>query len=167
MAERLKLRAADEEDLQALAAILQDALVPIGDMAYLPEEQRFVLVLNRFCWECAEGRSDRESDDSADPEPPPDIALANEPFERVHAGLCIDQVTHVRTRDLDLKERGRILSLLTMLLDDGKLFLLFAGGGVIELTVEGVRCRLEDIDEPWPTRGRPRHTADEEDHAAG
>ncbi|MEI9982523.1 MAG: DUF2948 family protein [Aliidongia sp.] len=31
-----------------LASCLQDALVMIGDMAYLPEPQRFVLVANRF-----------------------------------------------------------------------------------------------------------------------
>src|SRR5207244_12488326 len=48
MAGPLKLRAEDEEDLAVVSAILQDALVPIGEMAYLPEEQRFVLVANRF-----------------------------------------------------------------------------------------------------------------------
>jgi hypothetical protein len=165
MAEQLKLRAADEEDLQALSAILQDALVPVSDMAYLPEERQFVLIANRFCWECAEGRGGPAPDEDSELEPP-DIALRNEPFERVHAGLCFENVERVRSRDLDLRERGRILSLLTMLKEEDQIFLLFAGGGVIELTVDSVRCRLEDLDEPWPTRWRPTH-ADEEEHAAG
>src|SRR5260370_15765146 len=48
----LKLRAEDEEDLAVVSTILQDALVLIGEMAFLPEEKRFALVANRFCWEC-------------------------------------------------------------------------------------------------------------------
>ena len=44
----LKLRAADGEDLAVISAILQDSLVTIGEMTYLPDENRFVLVANRF-----------------------------------------------------------------------------------------------------------------------
>ena len=51
MADPLKLRAEDEEDLAVVSTILQDALVPVAEMAYLPEEKRFVLVANRFKWE--------------------------------------------------------------------------------------------------------------------
>ena len=50
---RLKLRARDPEDLRVLSACLQDALVPLADIAYLKPEQRFVLVVNRFMWESA------------------------------------------------------------------------------------------------------------------
>ena len=61
----LKLYAKDEEDLAVIAAVAQDALVPIGEMAFLPAEKRFVLALNRFRWdrsgnavaETAEGES--------------------------------------------------------------------------------------------------------------
>ena len=38
----LKLRAADAEDLAVLSAILQDSLVTIAEMTYLPDESRFV-----------------------------------------------------------------------------------------------------------------------------
>ncbi len=47
----LKLRAHDAEDLGALAACLQDALVPLADVVYLKAEKRFVMVANRFMWE--------------------------------------------------------------------------------------------------------------------
>ena len=47
----LKLRAHDAEDLAALAACLQDALVPLADVVYLKAEKRFVMVANRFMWE--------------------------------------------------------------------------------------------------------------------
>jgi len=48
---RLKLRAEDDEDLAVVSAFLQDALLPVAEMVYLPAEQRFVLVANRFMWE--------------------------------------------------------------------------------------------------------------------
>jgi hypothetical protein len=161
----LKLLAFDAEDLEALAACLQDALVPIGDMAYLPEEKRFVLVLNRFCWEC--GVAQYYLEQPADPLPRPDhdVAESEAPFERVHAGLCFEGVTRVRRRGIDWR-RDRILSLLTIRLEEGRIYLIFAGGAMVELTVESVRCRMEDLDEAWPTRWRPRHAADEEGHAA-
>ena len=49
-AENLRLIALDAEDLAVLAAHLQDAILRVGDMIYLPDEQRFVLALNRFDW---------------------------------------------------------------------------------------------------------------------
>ncbi len=51
MADPLKLRGEDEDDLAVISAVLQDALVAVGEMAYFPEEARFVLVANRFRWE--------------------------------------------------------------------------------------------------------------------
>ena len=40
-AERLKLLALDEEDLAVLSAHVQDAVLKVGDLVYLPKEQRF------------------------------------------------------------------------------------------------------------------------------
>src|SRR5258708_37191289 len=48
---KLKLRAEDEEDLAIVSTFLQDALVRVAEMVFLPDEQRFVLVANRFMWE--------------------------------------------------------------------------------------------------------------------
>src|SRR3546814_9532251 len=86
----LKLRARDPADMDVVAALLQDALVPLGDMAYLAREQRFVLVANRFRWK------DGADDDGLPSAPAPqrageDAAFAEEgappPFERVNSGL--------------------------------------------------------------------------------
>src|SRR4249919_3912637 len=41
-AENLRLIALDAEDLAVLAAHLQDAILRVGDMIYLADEQRFV-----------------------------------------------------------------------------------------------------------------------------
>src|SRR3546814_19185696 len=44
----LKLKAVDAEDLAVVAGALQDAIVPVGDMAWLDEDGRLVFVATRF-----------------------------------------------------------------------------------------------------------------------
>jgi len=56
-ADALRLLARDEEDLAVISAILQDALIPVSEMAYLPDERRFALVANRFRWEAPPAKS--------------------------------------------------------------------------------------------------------------
>ena len=130
----LRLEADDSEGLTIIAACLQDALVLLGDMAYLPEEQRFVAVCNRFGWET----------------PGPDLA-------RVTSGVTFAGVSAVRRKGIDLKENERILSLLTLRPDDGAIELVFSAGAVIRLEVPTVEVYLEDIGEAWPTQWRPSH----------
>lgn len=134
----LKLRAADEEDLAVLSAILQDALVSVGEMVYQPEEKRFVLVANRFRWEPEAGGTRRS-------------------FERILTGLRIDAVTKVRRRGVDPRDQDQILNLLTIRVEPDTLLLEFAGGASIRLEVERILCHLDDLGEPWPTRWRPKH----------
>lgn len=143
----IRLRAEDEEDLKVVSACLQDAIVPIGDMGFLPDEQRFVLVVNRFKWETA----DR-------PRPGPaadDDHLA--PYERTHCGVRIEGVSEVKVRGFDLKDRGQILEILSMEAVEGGVALHFAGGACIRLSGRSWRCFVEDIGEPWPTACRPNH----------
>ena len=71
---RLRLFAEALDDLSVISALVQDALVPLGDMAYLPAEKSFMMALNRFRWESGEDAETRE---------------------RVHAGLRFDRVTRV------------------------------------------------------------------------
>lgn len=49
----LKLIALDAEDLRVVSAHLQDAVLRVADMIFLPQEKRFALVLNRFDWTAA------------------------------------------------------------------------------------------------------------------
>jgi hypothetical protein len=92
MAESLKLRARDAGDLEMIAAILQDALVPLADMKYLPREQRFALLLNRFRWEGAPkervGKAGSPSGRRAKSGSGQDARFADQDataYERVHA----------------------------------------------------------------------------------
>ncbi len=146
--EPLKLRAQDDEDIKILAACLQDALVPIAEIDFMPDEGRFVLVANRFRWEnCEESRQECGA------------------FERVNCGIAFEHVRAVRSRDIDRSDRRQILDLLTIEVEGRVVNLLFAGGGVISLEVERINCLVRDMGEPWPTKWRPQHSAAEGDQA--
>lgn len=141
----LRLQARDLGDLTVIAAAVQDALVPIGDMAWLHEEGSFVMALNRFRWES---------------EAAPAEGMA--PHERVHSGLRFDKVRKVQYRGIDHRSRGGFLELLTIACDEGKVVLHFAGSAAIRLEVEELVCALGDLDEPWPTAWRPEHKGEAE-----
>ncbi len=144
MGKKLKLRAEDEEDLSIVAACLQDALIAVGDIKYLPDDQRFVLVANRFCWEAMP--CDHDS-----------VASPDDCFERVHSGLRFENVTAVRQRGIDKLDAGQLLELLTIQFEDEALVLVFAGDAAIRLETSQPLCFIEDLDEPWPTKWRPSH----------
>ena len=140
MSGKLKLRAEDAEDISVIAACLQDALVMVADMAYLPDDQRFALVANRFRWEDGSNKGDGRT-----------------AFSRVNCGVRFDGVTHVRRRNIDRMKPGRTLELLTIRPGDGFVDLVFAGGAEVRLDTAKISCHIEDLDEPWPTRIRPTH----------
>jgi hypothetical protein len=146
MGKKLKLRAEDEEDLRVISACLQDALIAVGDIKYLPEEHRFVLIANRFCWEAACDEAPTASPDDC--------------FERVHTGLRFENVTGVRQRGIDKLDAAQMLELLTIQLDSTSVILLFAGDAAIRLETAQPLCFIEDLDEPWPTKWRPTHVPD-------
>ena len=55
--DRIRLIALDEEDLAVLSAHVQDAVLKVGDIVYLPKERRFAVAMNRFIWEKADDGS--------------------------------------------------------------------------------------------------------------
>ena len=131
--------------------MLQDALIPVADMAYLPDESRFALVANRFCWEAEDAGA-------------PSLQAGNRQgaaHHRVNAGVLFGNLQGVQTRGFDREETARILSLLAIRteagLDATEITLICAGAASIRLRVTEIDCRLDDIGEPWPTAWRPSH----------
>ena len=59
----LKLLALDEDDLKVMSAHVQDAVMKVGDLQFLPAAKRFVLPMNRFAWEVKTGIRRDEPDD--------------------------------------------------------------------------------------------------------
>ncbi len=171
----LKLRAHDVEDLGALATCLQDALVPLADVVYLKAEKRFVMVANRFMWERGAQIAPAPAPGAASGDEGADArfeeAEARPLYYRVNCAVYFDWVRSVRFRGLDPREKDQILNLLTVEVEPGEVepggagpgavLLEFSGGGTIRLEVRDIRCHLEDLGEPWPTRWRPDHAESE------
>ena len=147
--EPLRLRAEDADDLAVISACLQDALVSVRDLAYDREARSFMLLANRFRWECGGARA---SDDGPT-------------FERTLSGLAFDEIEGVAYRGFQRSEEERILSLLAIrpMTDGGagSIDLEFAAGATVRLKASAIRCRLRDLGEPWPTAWHPDHATDQ------
>lgn len=147
--ELLKLAAIDEEDLAVVSAYAQDAVLKVGDLAFLPAQNRFALAMNRFGWERADGK--RTS------------------FERRRSALVFDRVRSVRTTGIDRDRPDDVLELLAIRFvsadvpPDGTIEILFAGEAGIRLDVECIETRLADLGAAWATGRKPWHAIDDGD----
>ena len=144
----LKLRAEDADDLAVISACLQDALVAVRDLAFVPQDLTFLMAANRFRWEGA-ARPQR----------------AEAGYQRTLCGIMFGAVAGVSYIGFRRSEEDRILSLLTIRpWHDGEgdaIQLEFSGGAAIRLDVARILCHAQDVGEPWPTQWQPRHDADE------
>ncbi len=139
----LRLMAADAEDLRAVSLCLQDAILKVGDMAYMPRERRFAFVANRFLWEAG---GDRRAG----------------PFWRARVGTHFDDVTAVRQINLRTESKDAVIELLAVEFKPaadgaGVVTMIFAGGGALRLEVDAINAELRDLAGPWRTRLKPEH----------
>lgn len=138
----LKLIALDEEDLQVLSCHLQDAVLRVGDMAYLPSSNRFAAVLNRFDWEAAQQKKGEN--------------------RRRRAALRFDRVFGAKLKGIDPRAADQVLSLLAIRFEEGEkpsgtIELAFSGDVTIRLEAECLEAELADLGPVWETANRPKH----------
>lgn len=141
----LRVHALDAEDLHLLSACLQDALLRIGDMAYLPQKRRFALIADRFDWAREASTGD---------------------LERARAGLHFETVRSVRCKGVARDYPNMVLELLTIAFEagpqpQGRISLNFAGGATILLEVDCIEAQLGDLGPRWRVSCRPAHELDE------
>lgn len=142
--EQLKLIALDEDDLEIVSAHLQDAVLRIGDMAYLPKDHRFAAVTNRFDW--AETAKPGQKNAS----------------HRLRSALRIDRIVEAKLQGIDLQSKRNVLNLLAIQFEPGvapagTITLIFAGDGAIRLSVECIEVGLTDLGPAWLASSRPDH----------
>ncbi|MEI9900166.1 MAG: DUF2948 family protein [Hyphomicrobium sp.] len=145
--QELKLIALDAEDLRVLSCHLQDAVVRVGDMAYVKSEMRFAALANRFDWESA-ARGEAED------------------YRRRRAGLRFERVRSARIQGFDLKQKDTPLALLAITFEaadepSGFITLHFAGDGAVRLEVECIEAELRDLGAAWRAQSKPVHATDE------
>lgn len=142
----MSLTAFDPEDLTIISAHLQDAILRVGDITFIPRKRTLVVIANRFCWEGA-----REAGTGASG------------FERCRCGLQIHGVLSLKRSGIRQDAPDAILSLLAVLFHPGSeppggtIELTFSGGGSLRAEVECIEVALKDLGPSWRTRRRPRH----------
>ena len=137
----LKLVAMESEDLAIISAHLQDAVAKVGEMAYLPAEKRFAMVVNRFDWIAA---SEQEK-------------AVCRPGE-----IHFEHVLSPRIRNFDLKNEKAVVNLLAVEFAEqeapsGTITLFFSGDAAVQLDVECIEMAMRDLGPEWAAKKRPQH----------
>ncbi|WP_201860537.1 DUF2948 family protein [Microvirga soli] len=133
----LRLVAFDPEDLSVISAHLQDSLLQVGDIAYLPKERRFAIQVRRYDWEAAT------------------------PQRRLTC-MHFENVTGVRVRGIDRSKKDAVLNLLAIAFEEGDApsgtaTLIFAEGGAIQVDLECIEMQMKDTGPVWAAESRPSH----------
>lgn len=147
---KLKLRAEDTEDLTILSAYLQDAITMMGDITYLHESRRFVMMLNRYVWE-------NRCPDTGNILPEKGI-----PCSRIRTGLNFDDVLKISSMNIATSLKEHPLELLAIeghqLKDETfHVDFIFSGDGIIRLDCEMISAHMQDIGIAWPAKCHPKH----------
>ncbi|MEM6667566.1 MAG: DUF2948 family protein [Pseudomonadota bacterium] len=153
----LRLIALEPDDMPVLSAHVQDAVLKVSDLRYMPRERRFVLALNRFAWETG-GRSERSGL----------FRPKTTTYERRRSVLHFDQVSAVRQKNIRLAAPDAVLNLLAVVHTPGDgpletIELVFSGGGAIRLDVDVIEAQLADMGGAWETASKPAHDDDVSD----
>lgn len=135
----LRLLAQEAGDVPVLSALLQDAVLTAADLAFDRRRRRFAALVNRLRWE------DRAAAGAA----------AGPAPERVRSLLTVEGVVAVRSSGIARGDGGQVLSLLETRWQgaedgtSGRLSLVLAGEGEVELTLDALEAALVDVSRPW------------------
>ena len=143
----LKFIALDQDDLAVVSTHLQDAVVKVADIVWLPKDKRLVVGLNRFDWEA-----------TLDPDPK---------YRRRRSALRFDRVLACKCRQVTSADKEAVLNLLAVEFEPadmpgGAVTLIFSGGAALRLEVECLEAELTDLGAAWTTTTCPGHPVDDQ-----
>ena len=143
----LKFIALDQDDLAVVSTHLQDAVVKVADIVWLPKDKRLVVGLNRFDWEA-----------TLDPDPK---------YRRRRSALRFDRVLACKCRQVTAADKEAVLNLLAVEFEQadapaGAVILTFSGGAALRLEVECLEAELADLGAAWTTTTCPGHPVDDQ-----
>jgi DUF2948 family protein len=140
LGQALKLIALDREGLGVISAHVQNTCVKRADMAWLPQQRRFVVAGMRYDW----------------------VGAKTGPEERVASVLRFDRVLKVSHLGLAEIAQDATLNLLAVSFEKtdppaGIIILAFADGALVRLEVECVEVELRDMGLRVPAEACPGH----------
>lgn len=143
----LKFIALDQDDLAVVSTHLQDAVVKVADVVWMPDDKRLVIGLNRFDWEA-----------TLEPDPQ---------YRRRRSALRFDRVLACKCRHVTSADKDTVLNLLAVEFEEkdapaGTVTLTFSGGAALRLEVECLEVELADLGAVWTTTTCPGHPVDDQ-----
>jgi hypothetical protein len=134
----LHLTALDADDLAAISAQMQDAVLRVGDLAYDAKRRTVAVVVNRFAWDGLPEKIRRRT------------------------GLRINHVLKARRKHPKPVNDNTILSLLAITFEpldavSGTLTLNFSGGHAMQFDVDAVDLQMDDLGPAWGAAQEPQH----------
>lgn len=148
VSDTLKLIALDAEDLAIVSAHMQDAVLQVADMTFLPRERRFAAIANRFDWQDAAVR-DGAGGHAGD-------------YKRHRTAVRFERVLAAQVTGIDLKDKRRTLNILAIQFEPsaepgGRVTIVCAGGAAVRLEVECIEAELKDLGAVWSAKAKPDH----------
>lgn len=136
----LKLQAKERKDIELMAPLLQDALIPIASFHHDPDAKHFKCLLNRFCWE------NKLKDEMS------------ENHERIHTSLIIHNVQKIDSTGFSPKDdKAHALNLLTLKYKAPYLHFIFSGKAELKVKTKDLHVKLTDYGHAWPAHQTPAH----------
>ena len=132
----MNLNAIDTDELKIIATILQDGLVEVSEVKYLPSIRSFIIMITRFMWE---------------------EKIINKENKRVKAVLVFEDVLSVFSKNIDQMNKSNTLELMTFNYFPTKtknieIQLHFKNDAIIKLETEIIKCKLQDQGKPWSVK---------------
>jgi len=152
--ENLRLMVRDADDLSVASALLQDAIIPGGDIEFDRRAGEFILIANRFCWE----RAPLAGLSSSDGKPV---------HERRLCAVRVCQVAAVQRQNWPEQPADCLFNLLALryldMAEDGRpaqaLQFDFSDGASLRLKIDRLHLLVADLDAGHYTSLQPAHDA--------
>ena len=156
---KLKLLIADRDDLLVLSSLLQDAIVKIGDIRFDKSARTVNMRFSRYMHEQTKRKDSKREPVTTKPN-------KNDRGLRIESGLRIDGVNSLQSREINQNNPKAFAVLLGVeftpsvnadALPAGDLDFIFAGGGILRLSVEALDLSFTDTDNRRMTSSQPQH----------
>ena len=146
--EPLSIAAKSLSDLNIISSLVQDSILRVGNVSWMPKSRRFAMLLDRFMWE------DEKN-----------ARIQKRPFQRIQSTLSFEGVLMVKSKNIEKFSDKTLMWLLTIEFPQGRdnsrkyLNLVFAKAGVISLEIECIEVFLKDVSQPYISRVKnaPNH----------